>query len=272
MNLRVYVLHGFVCFKTLKRLFSNFFGHETKRRKKTLWHSCGTEDLLIWLSLKHWIRSNICSVGRIIWPRHLIDALEFCMFFQAQDIIDGRIVFDCGRTHSRHFSAMADRCNIGTFHWQRGNLSFYLSEGLLINLKYRLVDWLTALSIYHSITFLWIPPLVFDRQSCLVNPWLISQTQIRMKTWHSPLSWSFLWAGTTPGWQVVARLRVSRGFARTFLSWSDCLTRLWLHLTKLPPTCGKLIQQWLAAYSSSMGSQKKPPTSRRRSPKLWGTF
>lgn len=257
--------------KAQKGLFSNFFGHETKRRKKNagfltlLWHG-GSVDLA--KSLKHWIRSNIADY-MLGWTDHLAQAFDWCI---------GILYVLSSTRHCRWtdrlfpgIQAMADRCNIGTFHWQRGTslVLFVWRKGSLSTWS---VDWLTALSIYHSITFFWIPPLVFDRQSCLVNPRLISQTQIHMKTWHSPLSWSFLWAGTTPGWQVVARLRVSRGFARTFLSWSDCLTRLWLHLTKLPPTCSKLIQQWLAAYSSSMGSQKKPPTSRRRSPKLWGTF
>ena len=72
-----------------------FWGMKQNEGKRWFFDTPLEEDLLIWLNLKHWIRSNIdqnwnqliiCSVGRIIWPRYLIDALDFCMFFQAQDI------------------------------------------------------------------------------------------------------------------------------------------------------------------------------------------
>lgn len=64
--------------KAQKGLFSNFFGHETKRRKKNagfltlLWHG-GSVDLA--KSLKHWIRSNIADY-MLGWTDHLAQAFD----------------------------------------------------------------------------------------------------------------------------------------------------------------------------------------------------
>lgn len=86
---------------------------------------------------------------------------------------------------------------------------FVWRPGLLSNLM--CFSWLTALSSTLTLSPLFLDTSLRKFDSCLAVWWI--------------LGCRFTDSGTTaPGWQVVARLRVSRGFARTFLSWSDCLT------------------------------------------------
>ena len=95
-----------------------------------------------------------------------------------------------------------------------------------------------------------------------------------MKTWHNPLWWSFLWAGTAPGWQAVARLHVSRGFART--SYSGQI--VWLAYGFMfflgnvyPEPWGKFIQLDLLHILHPWVAKIKTPGSTGRSPKLGDT-